>query len=322
MKAIMAGVNLPNMLSVKTYVSKVLGMIFMLSSGMSLGKEGPFVHIAGCIANSLPYKTLRTNKTLLHQFLTAAVAVGVTCTFGAPIGGVLFSIEVSATSFTVSNLWKSFFASTITVLCFKSVGLLASAAVFSADASYFYSGVAPVGINHEQPFFVGLGITCGILGTMYIQFQKKVNLWKKANMKYWFIQNNWIYTLTMTFLVSNAIYFTRIMQTGDKAIINSMINVDQTIAKLNVTSGSFVEYLEDNFKFGYEIMEDGDKWVLYQGYLIMYLLMKMLFTALTLSCPIPGGIFTPTFAMGAVIGQIYVNCVIAILGFFEMQDIV
>lgn len=66
MKAIMAGVNLPGMLSWKTYVSKVIGMVAMLSSGMSLGKEGPFVHIAGCIANSLPYKSLATNKTLHH----------------------------------------------------------------------------------------------------------------------------------------------------------------------------------------------------------------------------------------------------------------
>jgi chloride channel 2 len=128
------------------------------------------VHISGCIANCLPYQSIQTNKTLKHQFLTAAIAVGVTCTFGAPIGGVLFAIEVSTSSFTVSNLWKSFFASTVTVLCFKSVGLLANAALFSADASYFYSGVAPVGINHEQPFFIGLGLICGIFGTKYIQF--------------------------------------------------------------------------------------------------------------------------------------------------------
>ena len=94
MKAIMAGVKLPNMLSKRTYCSKVLGMVFMLSSGLSLGKEGPFVHIAGCIADSLPYNELKTNKTLRHQFLTASVAVGVACTFGAPIGGVLFAIEV------------------------------------------------------------------------------------------------------------------------------------------------------------------------------------------------------------------------------------
>jgi len=60
----MAGVNLPNMLSFRTYVGKVLGMIFMLSSGMSLGKEGPFVHISGCIANFLPYGKTKENRTL------------------------------------------------------------------------------------------------------------------------------------------------------------------------------------------------------------------------------------------------------------------
>jgi len=57
----MSGVQLPGMLSKKTLLSKVLGMTCMLSSGMSLGKEGPFVHIAGCIASSLPYKKLETN---------------------------------------------------------------------------------------------------------------------------------------------------------------------------------------------------------------------------------------------------------------------
>jgi len=50
----MIGISLEAVLSFKTYVSKVLGMIFMLTSGMSLGKEGPFVHIASCIASFLP----------------------------------------------------------------------------------------------------------------------------------------------------------------------------------------------------------------------------------------------------------------------------
>jgi len=61
MRAIMLGLKFPNMLSPMTYLSKVFGMIAMLSSGMSLGKEGPFVHIAGCIANSLPYDKLAVN---------------------------------------------------------------------------------------------------------------------------------------------------------------------------------------------------------------------------------------------------------------------
>ena len=66
MRAIMAGVEMPGMLSKRTFVSKVIGMIAMLSSGMSLGKEGPFVHIAGCIADSIPYEALKTNKDLRH----------------------------------------------------------------------------------------------------------------------------------------------------------------------------------------------------------------------------------------------------------------
>ena len=61
MRAVMSGVKMPGLLTKKTLLSKVLGMVFMLSSGMSLGKEGPFVHISGCIAESLPYKKLTKN---------------------------------------------------------------------------------------------------------------------------------------------------------------------------------------------------------------------------------------------------------------------
>lgn len=66
MRAIMAGVRIDGFLDIRTCISKILGIMFMLCSGMSLGKEGPFVHIAGCIADSLPYRELSKNKTLRH----------------------------------------------------------------------------------------------------------------------------------------------------------------------------------------------------------------------------------------------------------------
>lgn len=213
MKAIMVGVKLPQMLTFRTYVAKVFGMIAMLSTGLPLGKEGPFVHIASCIANSLPYKEMEFNKTIKHQFLSAAVAVGVATTFGAPIGGMLFAIEVTSTQFTVNNLWKSFFASTISVLCFKAFGFLSEGSLFAADASYFYSGKAAVGINHEQPFFVILGILSGCLGSLYIRLQRAVNTFKSRQVanKNIFFSNNWIYTLGVTFIITNVIYFTKLL---------------------------------------------------------------------------------------------------------------
>ena len=41
--------------------------------------------------------------------------------FHAPIGGVLFSIEVTATFYLVSNYWKAFVASISGLLCVELV---------------------------------------------------------------------------------------------------------------------------------------------------------------------------------------------------------
>lgn len=70
------------------------------------------------------------------------------------------------------------------------------------------------------------------------------------------------------------------------------------------------------------ILLDQNQWVLYDGFLLLYVLQKFLFTAFTLSCPVPGGIFTPTFAIGAVLGQLYVSVLIKVLGFFKITNVV
>ena len=62
--------------------------------------------------------------------------------------------------------------------------------------------------------------------------------------------------------------------------------------------------------------------MLYDGFMVMFLIQKFLFTAWILSCPTPGGIFTPTFCMGAVLGQLYVSCLIKFLEFFEMSSVI
>ena len=112
-KSILAGVNIYRYLSFQTLIGKIIGLTAALSAGLSVGKEGPFVHLAGGVTNKLCklryFKDIQNNHSLKKQMLAAAVAAGVTATFGAPIGGVLFSIEVTSTYYFVSNLWKAFF---------------------------------------------------------------------------------------------------------------------------------------------------------------------------------------------------------------------
>lgn len=72
-----------------------MGLILSVSAGLNLGKEGPMVHIACCIGNILSYLFPKygRNEAKKREILSAAAAAGVSVAFGAPIGGVLFSLE-------------------------------------------------------------------------------------------------------------------------------------------------------------------------------------------------------------------------------------
>ena len=53
MKSILAGVNIYRYLSFRTTISKIVGLTAALGGGLSVGKEGPFVHLAGGVTHKL-----------------------------------------------------------------------------------------------------------------------------------------------------------------------------------------------------------------------------------------------------------------------------
>ena len=71
------------------------GLMLAVASGLSLGKEGPLVHVACCLGNILSYffPKYRKNEAKKREVLSASAAAGVSVAFGAPVGGVLFSLE-------------------------------------------------------------------------------------------------------------------------------------------------------------------------------------------------------------------------------------
>lgn len=94
-------------LGARTLLSKAVGLTLALGSGISVGREGPFVHTSSIIAHRLMkhvgfFHRVYKNDILRRHVYNAACAVGVASTFRAPIGGVLFSIEVTSTVFMLS----------------------------------------------------------------------------------------------------------------------------------------------------------------------------------------------------------------------------
>jgi len=64
LKAILSGSTLNTWLSIRMFVAKFVGMLLTLSSGLSVGKEGPFVHMA-CIVGFQLVETLNAFKVSL-----------------------------------------------------------------------------------------------------------------------------------------------------------------------------------------------------------------------------------------------------------------
>jgi len=86
--------------------------------------QGPFVHIASITATLLTkvitsFKGIYENESRNTEMLAAACAVGVASCFGAPIGGVLFSIEVTTVYFAVRNYWRGFFSAVCSATVFR-----------------------------------------------------------------------------------------------------------------------------------------------------------------------------------------------------------
>jgi chloride channel 3/4/5 len=94
-KCILSGFNIPSFLSFRVLVVKAFGAVFAVSTGMCLGKEGPFVHISTCVGYlvGMCFPKYKDNGRKMRELLSAACSSGLSVAFGAPIGGVLFSYE-------------------------------------------------------------------------------------------------------------------------------------------------------------------------------------------------------------------------------------
>lgn len=94
-KVILSGFVIHGYLGLKTLVVKTLALILSVASGLSLGKEGPYVHIASCVGNIACrlFPKYNHNDGKRREVLSASAASGVGVAFGSPIGGVLFSLE-------------------------------------------------------------------------------------------------------------------------------------------------------------------------------------------------------------------------------------
>jgi chloride channel 3/4/5 len=173
-KVILSGFVLHGFLGLKTLTVKTFALILSVASGLSLGKEGPFVHIAACVGNIACrlFSKYNHNDGKRREILSAAAASGVAVAFGAPIGGVLFSLEEASYFFPAKTLFRTFFCCITAALTLKFLNPYGTGKIVLFEVRYLIDFE-----YFEMIPFILLGMLGGATGALFI---KASRFWAKS----------------------------------------------------------------------------------------------------------------------------------------------
>uniref|UniRef100_A0A8D3D043 Chloride channel, voltage-sensitive 2a n=1 Tax=Scophthalmus maximus TaxID=52904 RepID=A0A8D3D043_SCOMX len=307
MKTILRGVVLKEYLTFKTFVAKVIGLTCALGSGMPLGKEGPFVHVASLCAALLSkfmaavFGGIDMNELRNTEMLSAACAVGVGCCFAAPIGGVLFSIEVTSTFFAVRNYWRGFFAATFSAFIFRVLAVWNQeeetiTALFKTRFRLDF----PFDLQ-ELPAFAILGIACGFGGALFVYLNRLIVecMRKQKTINKFLLRKRLVYPALVTLLISTLTFppgFGQFMA-GQLTQHESLVTLfdNRTWCRQGVAE-------EFNYISHHHAWKHPQVNVFIT--LILFILMKFWMSAVATTMPVPCGAFMPVFLIGAAFGRL------------------
>lgn len=175
---ILNGVNYKGVIKMRTGFVKVVGVVLAVVGSLCVGKEGPLAHIGAIVATIiiyLPYKGFLPfqNDHQKRQYIAAGAASGVSAAFGSPIGGALFTFEISkpTTFWTFSMLWLVFYASAISTLTLAILtNLYDGTEVTLSSASVLKFGnvtqlKSPIS---NLPSAIILGAITGVMGAIFV----------------------------------------------------------------------------------------------------------------------------------------------------------
>ncbi|XP_007550159.1 chloride channel protein 1 isoform X2 [Poecilia latipinna] len=306
LKTILRGVVLKEYLTLKAFVAKVIGLTAALGSGMPVGKEGPFVHIASICAAVLSrfmsiFSGVYENPYGYTDILTVGCAVGVGCCFGTPLGGVLFSIEVTSTYFAVRNYWRGYFAATFSAFIFRVLSVWNKDAVtITALFKTNFRMDFPFDLQ-ELPAFAIIGISCGFLGAFFVYLNRQVVLFMRrpTALTRFLTKHRLIYPGAVTLIIATFTFppgFGQFMagELMPRECINSLFDnftwtkISDPVAAPGL--GRSAAWLHPHVSVFL--------------ILLLFFVMKFWMSAVSTTMPIPSGAFMPVFILGAAFGRL------------------
>ncbi|CAG8542451.1 10114_t:CDS:10 [Cetraspora pellucida] len=276
-KTILGGFVIRKFLGWWTLIIKSIGVCLIAASSLCLGKEGPLIHLACCCGNIIPqiFPKFRYNEAKKREVLSAAAAAGVSVAFGAPIGGVLFSLEEVSYYFPFRTMWRSFFCAMVAAVALASMNpyrtgkLVLFQVVYDRDWHGF-----------DLIFFSLLGIMGGLYGALFIRMNLKVAVFRK---------DSWLRHFSVQEVIVMA-FFTSIV---------SYLNIYMRVNPSELVANLFRECEGGDY---HSLCNYTDHWEPTLLLLIASFL-KFFLTTVTFGLKVPAGVWLPSIAIGACFGR-------------------
>lgn len=283
-KTILSGFVIRRFLGTYTLFAKTSTLVLAIASGMSLGKEGPYVHLATCVGNILsrlfPY--IHNNDMMKKQILSASASSGVALAFGSPLGGVLFILEEINHYLPSNQLFQIFFCAIISTLFLKFLNPYGTGKTVLFELLYF-SDWSPI----ELVFFVMIGIMGGVFGAAFVKF---VRWWPTKFRQMSLIKDRPVFEVFCISLLTGVVTFWNpYTKQASSELVLDLATPCQPGTVFNeslcpLTHSQFVAEL---------------------GSLGFAFLTKIVLTFVTFGLKLPCGIYVPSMVVGALFGRIF-----------------
>tara|TARA_R110001599_G_scaffold353462_1_gene592919 strand:+ start:16717 stop:18384 length:1668 start_codon:yes stop_codon:yes gene_type:complete len=245
-------------------IVKSLASAISIGSGGSVGREGPIVQIGSAFGSTLGalFPMLVRDRVAL---IAAGAGAGIAATFNAPLGGIVFAIELLLVSVNARNL--------LVVSVAVVVATHISHLLLGTEPSFNFAGLeVPDYPAYAPPLllsFLVLGVVMGLVSVAFIR-----GLYKMEDL-FDAIPGNYYSRHALGMLCVGVIMYLLMRQAGQY-------------------------YVEG---VGYAtIMEVLSGAVMSPWFLLMLAALKLLATCLSLGSGASGGVFSPALFMGATVG--------------------
>jgi CIC family chloride channel protein len=141
----------------RVVVVKTLASAISISTGGSVGREGPIVQIGSAIGSALG-QFMKVSADRMRILVGCGAPAGIAATFNAPIAGSMFALEIILGDFGLA---------TFSPIVISSVVATAVSRAYLGDTPAFIVPVYELVSAWELPMYLFLGLFCALVGITF-----------------------------------------------------------------------------------------------------------------------------------------------------------